>query len=105
SDKHGIFRTTHASKKDRTSGLTQFGRALYELNIDIICANTPQSLDHKPSHGRRIEAASHHNIADGDADRRLAFWNVACFRVLPPRDARGSEGAAYHKQTCNKKPV
>jgi transposase len=28
SDKHGVFRTTHASKKDRTSGLTQFGRAL-----------------------------------------------------------------------------
>src|SRR5688500_10036658 len=25
-----------------TSGLAQFGRALYELNIDIICANTPQ---------------------------------------------------------------
>jgi hypothetical protein len=23
--------------------LTQFGRALYELNIDIICANTPQA--------------------------------------------------------------
>lgn len=43
SDKHGIFRTTHASMKDRTSGLTQFGRALYELNIDIICANTPQA--------------------------------------------------------------
>lgn len=43
SDKHGIFRTTHGSEKDRTSGLTQFGRALYELNIDIICANTPQA--------------------------------------------------------------
>lgn len=43
SDKHGVFRTTHASQKDRTSGLTQFGRALYELNIDIICANTPQA--------------------------------------------------------------
>jgi hypothetical protein len=43
SDKHGIFRSTHASEKDRTSGLTQFGRALYELNIDIICANTPQA--------------------------------------------------------------
>ena len=25
SDKHGVFRTTHASEKDRTSGLTQFG--------------------------------------------------------------------------------
>lgn len=43
SDKHGIFRTTHSSEKDRTTGLTQFGRALYELNIDIICANTPQA--------------------------------------------------------------
>ena len=43
SDKHGVFRSTQASEKDRTSGLTQFGRALYELNIDIICANTPQA--------------------------------------------------------------
>ena len=43
SDKHGVFRSTHASEKDRTTGLTQFGRALYELNIDIICANTPQA--------------------------------------------------------------
>jgi len=43
SDKHGVFRTTHGSEKDRTTGLTQFGRALYELNIDIICANTPQA--------------------------------------------------------------
>ena len=42
-DKHGVFRTTHASKSDATSGMTQFGRALSELNIDIICANTPQA--------------------------------------------------------------
>lgn len=40
-----MFRFTHVSEKDRTSGLTQFRRALYELNIDIICicANTPQA--------------------------------------------------------------
>lgn len=43
SDKHSVFRSTNASQTDRTSGLTQFGRALYELNIDIICANTPQA--------------------------------------------------------------
>jgi len=43
SDKHGVFRTTHGSELDRTSGLTQFGRALHELNIDIICANSPQA--------------------------------------------------------------
>ena len=42
SDKHSIFRIT---KKDAVagSGMTQFGRALHELNIDIICANTPQA--------------------------------------------------------------
>lgn len=43
-DKHGVFRTTHgASKKDVVTGMTQFGRALHELNIDIICANYPQA--------------------------------------------------------------
>ncbi len=43
SDKHSVFRTHHVSKKDVTTGMTQFGRALHELNIDIICANTPQA--------------------------------------------------------------
>jgi len=42
-DKHAVFRTTHASYKDATTGMTQFGRALHELNIDIICANSPQA--------------------------------------------------------------
>ncbi len=39
SDKHSIFRV---SKRDAVggTGMTQFGRALDELNIDIICANT-----------------------------------------------------------------
>ena len=42
SDKHGIFRV---NSKDAVSGdgITQFGRALLELNIDIICANSPQA--------------------------------------------------------------
>ncbi len=43
SDKHAVFRTTHASKKDATTGMTQFGRALNEQNIDIICANSAQA--------------------------------------------------------------
>lgn len=43
SDKHAVFRTTHASNRDATTGMTQFGRALHELNIDIICANSPQA--------------------------------------------------------------
>jgi Winged helix-turn helix len=39
SDKHAIFRV---NKQDAVggTGMTQFGRALHELNIDIICANS-----------------------------------------------------------------
>jgi len=42
SDKHSTFRSTN---KNGTSGdgITQFGRAMSDLNIDIICANSPQA--------------------------------------------------------------
>ncbi|MGY4502107.1 hypothetical protein ACVWYH_006064 [Bradyrhizobium sp. GM24.11] len=42
SDKHAIFRVNNREAKGG-DGMTQFGRALHELNIDIICANTPQA--------------------------------------------------------------
>ena len=42
SDKHSIFRVTRKGAVTG-DGMTQFGRALHELNIDIICANTPQA--------------------------------------------------------------
>jgi hypothetical protein len=41
SDKHGIFRVN--SKTATDEAITQFGRGLCELNIDIICANSPQA--------------------------------------------------------------
>lgn len=42
SDKHSVFRI---NKADAVSGdnMTQYGRALHELNIDILCANAPQA--------------------------------------------------------------
>jgi transposase len=43
SDKHGIFRVNQARPLGTTPGLTQFGRAMQELDIQIICANTPQA--------------------------------------------------------------
>src|SRR3569832_1195398 len=43
SDKHSIFRMAHQGATGRGGGETQFGRALTELNIDIICANSPQA--------------------------------------------------------------
>ena len=55
SDKHSIFRV---SREDAASGdgMTRFGRALSELNIEILCANTSQAKG-------RVERA-HHTLQD-----------------------------------------
>jgi hypothetical protein len=55
SDKHSIFRV---SKENAASGngMTQFGRALSDLNIEILCANTSQAKG-------RVERA-HHTLQD-----------------------------------------
>jgi len=42
SDKAGVFRV-NARDSAEGRGYTQFGRALFELNIDIVCANTSQA--------------------------------------------------------------
>jgi hypothetical protein len=42
SDKHAVFRVNSKEAKGG-GGMTQFGRALHELTIEIICANAPQS--------------------------------------------------------------
>jgi hypothetical protein len=42
SDKHSIFRVNRPGALNG-DGMTQFGRALHELNIDIICANSSQA--------------------------------------------------------------
>ena len=43
SDKHGIFKVNQRRPLGLSSGLTQFGRAMQELDIEILCANTPQA--------------------------------------------------------------
>ncbi|MHB8778209.1 MAG: ISNCY family transposase [Anaerolineales bacterium] len=40
SDKHSIFRVNVQLPVGATSGLTQFGRAMQELDIQILCANS-----------------------------------------------------------------
>jgi transposase len=42
SDKHSIFRV-NIPNQGKGENLTQFGRAMKELDIEIICANTPQA--------------------------------------------------------------
>ena len=69
SDKHGIFRV-NAKDAAGGDGATQFSRALMELNIDILCANSPQAKgrverafgverrDHRRDDGTEI----HHSV-------------------------------------------
>lgn len=42
SDKHSVFRVSNDAAKSG-HGMTQFGRALNELNIEILCANSSQA--------------------------------------------------------------
>jgi len=42
SDKHGIFHINHPNATSG-DGMSDFGRAMNELGIEIICANTPQA--------------------------------------------------------------
>ncbi len=42
SDKHSVFRPT-AKQPQAGRGTTQFARAMSELNIDVLCANSPQA--------------------------------------------------------------
>jgi hypothetical protein len=68
SDKHGVFRV---NKKDAVGGdgMTQFGRALHALNIDIICANSSQAKG--PCRTRQWHAAG--PVGQGDAIKRHRY--------------------------------
>ena len=43
SDKHGIFRVNQSQALGTGAGITQFGRACQALDIQILCANSPQA--------------------------------------------------------------
>ena len=53
SDKHGVFRV-HKKGATTGDGMTQFGRALHELQIQIICADTPQAKGRVERVNRRV---------------------------------------------------
>jgi hypothetical protein len=72
SDKHSIFRVHHGGKTGRSGGVSQFARALAELNIDIICANTPQAKGrvermNKTLQDRLVKELRLQGISDMDA--------------------------------------
>jgi hypothetical protein len=71
SDKHTVFRINRSSAPGGT-GMTQFGRALAELNIEIICANSSQAKGrvervNRTLQDRLVKELRLANISDIDA--------------------------------------
>jgi Integrase core domain. len=105
SDKNSIFRVNVPSAGSQ-SDLTQFGRAMLELDIEIICANTPQAkgrverviqtLQDRLPKEMRLRSIS--NLTDGNAylpqfmadlNQRFAVQprsSVNAHRPLTPKD-------------------
>ena len=54
SDKHTVFRVAQQGAKSG-HGMTQFGRALNELNIEILCANSSQAKGHVERANRTLQ--------------------------------------------------
>jgi len=70
SDKHGIFHINHPNATSG-DGMTDFGRAMIELGIEIICANTPQAKGrveraNKTLQDRLTKELRLHNISTPD---------------------------------------
>jgi hypothetical protein len=62
SDKHGVFRVNHEGATGG-DGMTQFGRALNALHIEIICTNSSQAKGrveraHKTLQDRLVKVAA-----------------------------------------------
>ena len=82
SDKHGVFRV---NKKDAIGGdgMTQFGRALHALNIDIICANSSQAKG-------RVERANGTLQDRLVKEMRLSGIRYDCGRQCVPAGVHGA---------------
>jgi hypothetical protein len=71
SDKHSVFKVNKPDAKGG-SGMTQFGRALAELNIEIICANSSQAKGrveraNRTLQDRLVKELRLENVCDMDA--------------------------------------
>lgn len=75
SDKSSIFRVTGQRPAPNRASITQFGRALAELNIDILCANSPQAKGrveraHQTLQDRLVKELRLREIATPEAGNR-----------------------------------
>jgi transposase len=97
SDKASIFRVNAKDPKGG-EGFTQFGRAMYDLNIDVICANTAaakgrveranQTLQDRLVKEMRLRGVSDRDTANAFAPEFLRAYNARFARApRNPHDA------------------
>lgn len=92
SDKHSIFRVSNENAVGG-NGMTQFGRALSELNIEILCANTSQAKG-------RVERA-HHTLQD----RLVKELRLAGIRTIEAANAFLPGFVAHYNTRFAKPPA
>lgn len=82
-DKHSVFRV---AKKDARGGqgMTQFGRALCELNIEILCANSSQAKGRVERMNRRLQDRLVRELrlaGSSDMETTMPFYH-ASWRII-----------------------
>lgn len=106
SDKHSAFRNNTASANG--DGMTHLGRALHALNIEIICANSPQAkgrverangtLQDRLVKAMRLEGISTIEEANAFLPAYMARHNRQFARTpFDPRDLHRSLAAREHR--------
>src|SRR5215204_5876383 len=83
SDKHSVFRVARKEAKGG-QGMTQFGRALAELNVEILCANSSQAKGrvervNRTLQDRLVKELRLAGIADREAGNRFLPGFMARF--------------------------
>ena len=92
SDRHSVFRNTRAEIKGGR-GMTQFGRALAELNIEILCASSSQAKGRVERVNRTLQDRLVKEMRLG-RDRRY------CSREQLPGELRGTLQRALRRGPC-----
>jgi hypothetical protein len=87
SDKHGVFRVNGVNN-GAGDDLTQFGWAMRELDIEIICANSPQAKG-------RVERAN-----ETLQDRLVKEMRLPNHAVKPPLSSVGICVARWKRKEC-----
>ena len=109
SDKHGIFRVNKPGC-NRRENLTQFGRALKELEIQLICANSPQAKGRVERANQTLQdrlvkelrLAGINNIEKAN-EFLLMFWDEYNARFsIPPEDPCDAHRSLLSEQDLKK---